>query len=76
MRASWPSLISSRPVMRRPSGFEPDKAGGQRSEELQQLVAPDRLGDHHPPRGINAMNLKDVLGQIEPNGGDRRQISD
>jgi hypothetical protein len=47
MRASWPSLISSRPVMRRPSGFEPDKAGGQRSEELQKLVAPHRLGDHN-----------------------------
>ena len=66
----------ARPMMRRPAGLKPDKARRQRSEKLQQLVAPDRLGDHNAPRSINAVNLKDVLGQIEPNGRDRRQISD
>jgi hypothetical protein len=56
----------ARPMMRRPGGIEPDNTGGQRSKKLQQLVAPHRLGDHNTPRSINAVNLKDVLGQIEP----------
>ena len=42
------------PMMRRSAGLEPDKVGGQRSKKLQQLVAPDRLGDHNMPRSINA----------------------
>jgi hypothetical protein len=28
------------------------------------------LGDHNAPRSINAMDLKNVLGWIEPNGRD------
>jgi hypothetical protein len=63
----------ARPVMRRRAGFEPDKTWGQRSEKLQELVAPDRLGDRNAPQSINAVNLKNLLGQIEPNGRDRRQ---
>ena len=39
----------ARPMMRRPAGFKPDKARGQRSKKLQQLVPPDRLGDHNAP---------------------------
>jgi hypothetical protein len=66
----------ARPMMRGPAGLEPDQATRQRSEELQQLVAPDRLGDHNAPRRVNAVHLKDVLGQIEPNGRDRGQIGD
>ena len=69
MRASWPSAISSRAD---PEASSPTRQGGKRSEKLQQLVAPDRLGDHNATGSINAVNLKDVLGQIEPNGGDRR----
>ena len=66
----------ARPMMRRPAGLEPHQARRQRSKKLQQLVAPDRLGDHNAPRSINAMNLKHVLGQIEPDGRDGRQIGD
>ena len=61
----------ARPVMRRPGGLKPHQATWQRSEKLQQLVAPDRFGDHDTPQSINAVDLKDVLGQIEPYGGDR-----
>jgi hypothetical protein len=43
----------------------------QRSEKLQQVFTPDRFGDYDAPQRINAMDLKDVLGQIEPDGGDR-----
>jgi hypothetical protein len=66
----------ARPMMRRPAGLKPHRATWQRSEKLQQLVAPDRFGDHDTPQSINAMDLKNVLGQIEPYGGDRRQIDD
>jgi hypothetical protein len=57
--------------MRRPAGLEPHQARRQRSEKLQQVFTPDRFGDYDAPRRINAMDLKDVLGQIEPNGRDR-----
>jgi hypothetical protein len=55
-------------MVRRPGGLKPHQARRQRSEELQQLVAPDRFGDNNAPRSINAMDLKNVLGQIETNG--------
>jgi len=61
----------TRPVMRRPAGLEPHQARRQRREKLQQVFTPDRFGDYDAPRRINAMDLKDVLGQIEPDGGDR-----
>jgi hypothetical protein len=61
----------ARPVMRRPGGLKPNDATWQRSEKLQQLVAPDRFGDHDTPQSINVVDLKDALGQIEPYGGDR-----
>ena len=57
--------------MRRPAGLEPHQAMRQRSEKLQQVFTPDRFGDYDAPQRINAMDLKDVLGQIEPDGGDR-----
>jgi hypothetical protein len=43
------------------------------SKSLLRLIA---LATTTPPRSINAVNLKDVLGQIEANGRDRRQIND
>ena len=42
----------ARPVMPRAAGLKPHQARRQRSEELQQLVAPDRLGDHNAPEGL------------------------
>jgi hypothetical protein len=62
--------------MGRPAGLKPDKAGRQRSEEFQQLVSPDRLGHDNAPHRVNAVDLKNVLGQIEANGRDFRQIGD
>ena len=32
-----------------PLASSPTRHGGQRSKKLQQLVAPDRLGDHNAP---------------------------
>jgi len=34
------------------------------------VLAPESLGDDHAPRSVNAMNLKNMLGQIEANRRD------
>jgi hypothetical protein len=60
----------------RTAGFHTDKTLGQLGEERQHVLAPERLGDDHAPRSVNAMNLKNMLGQIDTNGRDRRQIGD
>jgi len=44
-------------MMGRTAGFHPDKTLGQLGEEGQYVLAPERLGDDHAPRSINAMNL-------------------
>jgi len=66
----------ARPMMGRTAGFHTDKTLGQLGEEGQHVLAAERRGDDHPPRSVNAMNLKNMLGQIEANGRDRRQIGD
>jgi hypothetical protein len=66
----------ARPMVGRTAGFHTDKTLGQLGEEGHYVLAPECLGDDHPPRSVNAMNLKNMLGQIEANGRDRRQIGD
>ena len=53
-------------MMGRTAGFHTDKTLGQLGEEGQHVLAAERRGDDHPPRSVNAMNLKNMLGQIEP----------
>ena len=64
------------PMVGRTAGFHTDKTLGQLGEEGQYVLAPECLGDDHASRSVNAMNLKNMLGQIEANGRDRRQIGD
>src|ERR1700730_206372 len=66
----------ARPMMGRTAGFHTDETLGQLREEGQYVLAPERLGDDHAPRSVNAMNLKNMLGQIEADGRDRRRIGD
>jgi hypothetical protein len=66
----------ARPMMRRTARFDSHHAWRQRCEKAQQLPAPNRLGDHQSPSGVNAMHLKDILGDVEPDDRDRRQILD
>jgi hypothetical protein len=79
MSAAWFSSVRTpvkriaRPMMGRTAGFHPDKTLRQLGEEGQHVLAPERLGDDHPPRSVNAMNLKNMLGQIEAKSRDRRQ---
>jgi hypothetical protein len=63
-------------MVRRTAGLEPNNGPRKGGEELQQLVAPHGFVDDDVPISVDAMNLKDVLGQIEPNGRDRREIGD
>ncbi|MGP0104940.1 hypothetical protein [Rhodoblastus sp.] len=68
--------ITVTPMMRRAASLHADKAWGKRGEKLQQLPAPDRLGDNHRALRVNRVDLKHVLGEIETNLRDRRQILD
>jgi hypothetical protein len=63
-------------MVRRAAGLDPDQTGRQRRKETHQLAAPDRLGDDLGTAGIDAVNLKNILGDIEPDDRYRRQIPD
>src|ERR1700722_12310350 len=58
------------------SGLDPHQTRRQRSEEGQQLRAPDRFGHHHRAGGVDAMNLEHILRDIEPDSRDSGQIPD
>ena len=57
----------ARPMMGRTAGFHTDKTLGQLREEGQHVLAPKRLGDDHAAKGVDRMNLKNMLGQVEAN---------
>src|SRR5436309_1597704 len=62
----------ARPVMPRGTGFQPDQAGRNAAEERQHLSAPQSLPQNRPTRGINPVNLKNVLAQVQ---SDRRNLA-
>jgi len=62
------------PVMRRAACLHPDPARRQRCEERKDLTPPKRPVDDNRALGVDAMNLKNVLGQIEANDRDTRRI--
>src|SRR5690606_6725080 len=55
----------ARPVMRRATRFHADQARRQLGEERQHLRSPQRLANDDLAGGINRVNLKNALGQIE-----------
>jgi hypothetical protein len=58
----------ARPVMRRCAGLHPNETGGQFGEVGEHLTAPQApLLDNAAAR-VNAVNLEDMLGQIEADG--------
>lgn len=62
-------LEQARPVVRARACFHADQARRQRCNELQQLAARHaRTHQHRLACGIQAMDGKDVLGEINPNG--------
>ncbi len=65
------ALELARPVMSRGTRLNAYQARRQAGKELEQLPAPDLASDDHSPSGIDAMHLKDGLGDVQANGGDR-----
>jgi hypothetical protein len=56
----------ARPVMRRRTSFHADQARRQPGEEGEQLTT-SKLPAHHDALGfVDAVHLKDVLGQVQP----------
>jgi hypothetical protein len=56
-----------RPMVRRSARLKPDRARGQRTKKLQQLGATQLPPNNHCAPGINPVNLKHVLRNIQPN---------
>jgi hypothetical protein len=57
------------PVVRRGAGFDANQAWRQFLEEGQHLTPPHLAADHHIARGINAVDLENVLRKIETDRG-------
>lgn len=56
------------PMMRRSACFHADRARWQRLEERQQLRALDGFVEDNSAALRNAVNLKNILGQIQADG--------
>jgi hypothetical protein len=52
--------------MRRRARFQPDHIAWQRLNERQQLATPQLLAQNHSTTRIDAVNLKNMLRQIQP----------
>jgi hypothetical protein len=61
----------ARPMMRALARLHADQRRLERGEERQQLRPAQRLADEHRSRGVQAVHLEDVLGQIQPDRRDR-----
>jgi hypothetical protein len=52
-------------------GLHADQAGRELLEEFEQLRSPELLANDDLAGGIDAVNLKNVLGEIKTNGDSR-----
>jgi hypothetical protein len=59
----------ARPMMRRAARLDADQARRQLGKKWQHLRAPKRLANHSLTGRINAVDLKNVLGQVEADRG-------
>src|SRR5277367_3092167 len=55
-------------MMRRAARLDPDQARRQLGKEWQHLRPSQRLADNDLTGRVNAVNLKNALGQIQANG--------
>lgn len=70
-RRDQPHLVAElrqlpRPVVRPRAGFDAGQTRAQAREEQQQLCAPQLPPDDNRPGGVDRVDLKHVLGQIQP----------
>jgi hypothetical protein len=56
-------------MMRRAASHNADQARGQLGEKWQYLRPPKRLTNHNLAGCINAMDLKNAVGQVEADRG-------
>jgi hypothetical protein len=56
-------------MVRRRAGFHANQAGFLPSEKFDDLWAAQPSSDGHPSGGVDAVNLKPVLGKIETDRG-------
>ena len=56
------------PMMRRAAGFHADQAGRNLAEELEHLLAAQLPVDDDLAIAIGAMDLEDILGEIDADG--------
>jgi len=57
------------PMVRRGTGFYADKARRQTFKKRDQLPAPKLLSNNHRLVAVDAVDLKHVLGDIQPDRG-------
>jgi hypothetical protein len=57
-------------MMRARAGLHRDKAGLEPLEEREQILPPQPAPQHRLTFGVDAVDLKDGLGEIEADGGD------
>src|SRR5262249_39420196 len=65
---SWPRPLA-RPIMRGGTRLHPDQTRCKSREKRQHLAAPKLLPHHDLLIGVNAVNLKHVLGDIQTDRG-------
>jgi hypothetical protein len=61
-------------VVRRAAGFHADPTCWQRGEEGEKVAAPNFPRDDNLALAINGVDEEHMLGQVEANRGDRRQV--
>ena len=64
------------PVMGRATCLHANQTTWQAFEECQNILAPKRSGRDAAALNIDCVNLEDMLGQIEANGGNSAEIGD
>ena len=62
------------PVMRARARLHSDEAGRQLFEESQKALPPNAPPQNGVPAGVDAVDLKDRLGEIETNGCNRHDL--
>jgi hypothetical protein len=70
-----PKLLElARPMMRRSAGFDADEARRQLLKKWQNVSALDLATNNYITRRVNAVDLKNRLGDIETDGRDRLHL--
>ena len=64
-------LEFARPMMRRSTGLDANQAWRQLLEECQDVAALQLTADEHLAFRVDAVHLKDRLGNVETDGGNR-----